>query len=82
MFSTSHACKVDTKGGGTTDFASSQKLEPTPPAKTSATDTVQTDCSKYNAPEYFSYSEYSYYDIDRECVSMRIKQPEAPIVHR
>lgn len=49
---------------------------PTPP------EAPKTDSTKYNVAEYFSYSEYSYYDIDRDCVSMRIKQPEAPIDHR
>lgn len=37
-----------------------------------------SDPTKYNATEYYTYSEYSYYDIDRECITKRVKQPKAP----
>ncbi len=30
----------------------------------------------YNVPEYFSYNEFSYYDIDNEMANHRMKQPE------
>ena len=77
LFSTSSACKVESEIGNT-----KTPTQPKPTSSASTEKTVQTDPTKYNAMEYYSYSEYSYYDIDRECVSMRIKQPEAPIIHR
>lgn len=38
-----------------------------------------SDPTKYNSPEYYKYHEFSYYDIDSECVSLRIEQPSAPM---
>lgn len=73
---TGYVCRTESKESG----VSTPKAKPAPPA-TPAKD-PPTDPTIYNATEYFSYSEYSYYDIDRECISMRIKQPEAPMQHR
>ena len=36
-----------------------------------------SDGNTYNCKEYFSYSMFSYYDIDAECVNKRIPQPKA-----
>ena len=35
------------------------------------------DNSSYNCKEYYSYNDYSYYDIDAMCVDKRIPQPNA-----
>lgn len=72
---TGYVCRTNAKGSVT----STPKTKPAP---VNTTESPATDPAKYNAPEYYSYSEYSYYDIDRECISMRIPQPQAPIEHR
>ena len=36
-----------------------------------------TDPSKYNSTEYYTYTQFSYYDIDAVCVESRIPQPSA-----
>ena len=35
------------------------------------------DNTKYNCPEYYTYNEFSYYDIDAACVKQRLPQPAA-----
>jgi len=35
------------------------------------------DNTSYQCQEYYSYNEFSYYDIDSVCVSKRLPQPNA-----
>ena len=53
-----------------------------------ATDNVSVDAStkltrssfdntNYQCKEYYSYNEFSYYDIDSMCISKRLPQPTA-----
>ena len=36
-----------------------------------------SDNSSYQCKEYYSYSEFSYYDVDANCVEKRLPQPHA-----
>ena len=39
-------------------------------------DTVGKD-KEYKAPEFFGYDNYSFYDIEKECVDKRCPQPKS-----
>lgn len=64
--------KLDTATSGK---GNTQKPKTIPQATTAE----KNDLTSYKNEEYFGYSIYSYYDIDRQCNPSRVEQPAAPI---